>query len=109
MTAPALRGLVLQKAIPAAVLVVGAAILAACVPSLSVEQARRITAEFEGQAFTPPPRTITDLVRTLDAIRPDPAGLASTHAAADAPPPVGADAAALADFHHRRAGAAGRV
>jgi CHAT domain-containing protein len=84
-------------------------LVAGCAPVVSVEQAREITTRFQGQAFTPPPRTITDLLRTLDEIKPDDTALAHRRATADAAPPAGAGAADLADFYFQRAGAAARI
>jgi len=43
--------------------------LAACQeerPILSLEQARQVTSNFEGQSFVPPPRTIRDITAILD-------------------------------------------
>ncbi len=48
---------------------IGAALLVACQtggpPAVSLEEAKQITATFEG-AFTPPPRTINDITAILD-------------------------------------------
>src|SRR5712692_2257130 len=80
--------------------------------SVSLEQARQIVAQFKGQTFTPPPRTITDLTQLLDSTRPDPARIARLRAEGDAVPPTGAGDLALARFYRQRSNAAqdlGRV
>jgi hypothetical protein len=35
-------------------------------PTISLEQAKKVSATFEGQSFTPPPRTIDDIAGVLD-------------------------------------------
>src|SRR5262245_31540606 len=104
----------LLKTRAALVIVSGALLLDACGPSVTtptvtIEQARQITADFHGQSFTPPPRTVTDLVLALDALGPNPELLARWHAAASAQPPAGADAAALAAFYLERSRVAQRI
>ena len=70
-------------------------------PALSLEEAKKVTATFEGQSFTPPPRTITDI---LDEQKRD--AVAREHAAlADSKPPGSSDRTALADFYARRGSA----
>ncbi|MBL8655358.1 MAG: hypothetical protein JNJ97_14210, partial [Alphaproteobacteria bacterium] len=59
-------------------------------PVVSLDQARQITANFQGQAFQPPPRTISDIAAVLDQQKPDPAKVAALAAQADAQPPSGA-------------------
>jgi len=93
----------------ALIVVSGALLLDACAPPVTIEQARQITAEFHGQSFTPPPRTVTDLVRALDALGPNSGLLARWHAAASAQPPAGADAATLAAFYRERSHVAVRI
>ena len=46
-------------------------------PAVSLQQARQITAEFQGQGFRPPPRTISDIAAILDQQKPDPAKVAA--------------------------------
>ena len=53
-------------------------------------------------SFVPPPRTIDDITAILDRQKPDPVKLAANRATADAQPPAGAAAAALADFYFKR-------
>ncbi len=36
-------------------------------PALSLEETKKVTATFEGQSFTPPPKTIADMTALLDA------------------------------------------
>ena len=88
-----------------------AAVLAACQPDgnrpvVSLDQARQVTTDFQGQSFVPPPRTISDIAAILDQQKPDPAKLAAATAAADAQPPAGLSPVELAEFHFRRANAA---
>jgi len=91
------------------VVVSGALLLGACAPQVTIEEARPITAEFQGESFTPPPRTVTDLVRALDALGPNPELLAVWQAAASAQPPAGTDAPALAAFYLKRSHVAGQI
>jgi tetratricopeptide (TPR) repeat protein len=86
--------------------------LAACQPqqkAVSLEEAKKVTASFEGQGFTPPPRTIADITAILDQQKPDPAKAAANRAAADAQPPAGADPATLARFYSARGLAAAEL
>ncbi|MBM3512075.1 MAG: tetratricopeptide repeat protein, partial [Alphaproteobacteria bacterium] len=87
--------------------------LAACQPDgrpvVSLEQARQITAEFQGQGFLPPPRTISDIAAILDQQKPDPAKVAVAVARADSQPPAGATDAELARFHVQRGSAANEL
>ncbi|MCA3266338.1 MAG: CHAT domain-containing protein [Azospirillum sp.] len=99
---------------PVAVAIVGAAILAGCQPdgqrpAVSLDQARQITAQFQGQGFQPPPRTISDIAAILDQQRPDPARVAELVAKAEAPPPAGPQSAAMAQFFFERANAASEL
>jgi CHAT domain-containing protein/tetratricopeptide (TPR) repeat protein len=97
------------KARASLVVVSGALLLGACAPQVTIEEARPITAEFQGELFTPPPRTVTDLVRALDALGPNPELLAVWQAAASAQPPAGTDAPALAAFYLKRSHVAGQI
>src|SRR5438552_1524970 len=81
-------------------------VLAGCAGRVSVEQARQITAQFKGQTFTPPPRTIADLTHLLDSTRPDAAQIARLRVEGDALPPTGAGDLALARFYRQRSSAA---
>jgi CHAT domain-containing protein len=97
-----------------AVVVLGTtAVLLACQPDnkpvVSLEQAKQITASFEGQAFKPPPRTIADITAILDQQKPDPARAEAARKAADAQPPAGASAGELANFYFQRGLAAAEV
>src|SRR5258708_18452345 len=84
--------------------------LAACQPrAVSLEEAKKITAEFQGEGFVPPPRTIADISAILDQERPDPAAAARARAAADAQPEPGLSDRDLASFYWQRAVAAGDV
>jgi len=79
-------------------------------PAMSLDEARRVQAGFQGQAaFVPPPRTISDITALLDQASPDPARVATLRAASDAQPPANASAAALYDFHLRRGQARGEL
>ena len=79
-------------------------------PAMSLDEARRVQAGFQGQsAFVPPPRTISDITALLDQASPDPARVATLRAASDAQPPANASAGALYDFHQRRGQARGEL
>ena len=58
-------------------------------PTVSLEQAKQITAKFDTSSFTPPPRTIDDIAALLDRDKPDPAKVAALRAAVKAEIPVG--------------------
>ena len=96
-----------------------AALASGCQPTLSLEEAKQVTASFEGTAFVPPPRTISDITAILDQ-QPlaDPEAAARARNAADATPPpdIGGvdpsadiDGAVRAWFFWRRGIAAGRI
>jgi CHAT domain-containing protein len=95
------------------VAVAAALILGACQPdnkpAVSLEQAKQITAQFQGQGFTPPPRTIADITAILDQQKPDPAKAEATRKAADAEVPAGLQGLALAKFYFDRGTAAGDI
>lgn len=78
-------------------------------PVVSLDQARQITADFQGQGFRPPPRTISDIAAILDQQRPDPAKVAALVAQADAQPQPGMAGAPLAEFLLVRGMAAGEL
>jgi CHAT domain-containing protein len=95
------------------VVLTAAAALSACEPdnkpAVSLEQAKQITAQFQEQGFTPPPRTIADITAILDQQKPDPAKAEAARTAADAPPPSGWTPGQLADFYYRRGLAAAEL
>ncbi len=68
-------------------------------PTVSLDQAKQITAEFSGSAYEPPPRTIADITKLLDE-QPlsDPAEVRERRAKAGKQPPEGADESELAGF-----------
>jgi len=78
-------------------------------PAVSLEQAKQITAQFQGQGFTPPPRTIADITAILDQQKPDPAKAEAARKAADAEPPAGLQGIPLAQFYYERGIASGDV
>jgi CHAT domain-containing protein len=78
-------------------------------PTVSLDQARQITAQFQGQGFQPPPRTVSDIAAILDQQRPDPAKVAVLLAQADAQPEPSLSGAALAQFHFARGNAAAQL
>lgn len=72
-------------------------------PSVSLEEAKQITATFEGGSFTPPPKTIADITAILDQQkRKGQEALAQMRAVADQKPPATKDLFELAQFHYRR-------
>ena len=84
--------------------------LAACERTVSIEEAKRITAEFEGKGFVPPPRTIKDITAILDQQTiADPEEAARQVAKADAKPPPAGNNKVLARFYYARGKAANVV
>ncbi len=94
--------------------VVAVVLLGACQtdgkrPTVSLEEAKQITAEFEG-GFVPPPRTIRDVTAILDKERPVNAeAMRKQVTLADSQPPSGVSKREIAAFYTRRAAAARRI
>ena len=82
--------------------------LGACAPTMSVEEARKVTASFSG-AFVPPPRTIHDVMALLQAAADTQGILYHLRLQADYSPPFPSDAETLANFYFKRALATRRV
>jgi CHAT domain-containing protein len=61
------------------------------------------------RSTAPPPRTLDDITQALQKFKPDPHRAEQDRAAAQAPPPPGAQGQALFDFYMRRSGAAMRI
>jgi len=78
-------------------------------PTVSLEQAKQLTAQFKGQGFTPPPRTISDITAILDQHKPDAAAAAAARAKADSQPSSGLAPTELAKFYYDRGIAAGDI
>tara|TARA_Y100000294_G_scaffold50003_1_gene47126 strand:+ start:1183 stop:4392 length:3210 start_codon:yes stop_codon:yes gene_type:complete len=79
-------------------------------PTVSLQEAKKITAKFSGSSFTPPPRTIKDITAILDKEkRADPAAAAKARAEANKEPPAGATKDKLASFYWQRGQAAGKI
>jgi CHAT domain-containing protein len=74
-------------------------------PTVSLEQAKQITAKFETSSFTPPPRTIDDIAALLDRDKPDPARTAALRSAVKAEIPAG-DAVTRSEAYFARSKAA---
>lgn len=99
------------------VIVFSLAVLGACNdsgrPAVSLEEAKRITADLESTDFVPPPRKITDVTALLDERRnADIEDLNQRRAKADAEPPATENPSELAEFYSNRGLAAsetGRV
>src|SRR5690348_3767984 len=91
----------------------GAALLGGCRgderPALSLDEARRVAADFTGPGAALPPRTTADIAAMLDQYKPDPARLAALRAQAEAAPPEGADARQRYVFLTARGIAAGEL
>lgn len=87
------------------------AVIAACQTTgsqktVSVEEAKQITATFEGQSFVPPPRTITDILEVIHGNQAQAeARRREWQAVIESSPPQGATNTALAEFYIQRAGA----
>src|SRR5262249_3091010 len=68
---------------------------------MSIEEAKKVTADFSGVSFVPPPRTINDIEAMLDQqARTTPEVVLRDQAAAQ--PPNTTDHTALAEFYFRR-------
>ena len=81
-------------------------------PSVSIEEAKKITASFEGQSFKAPPRTIRDITKILEQFppqRPDHVKALQQRAAEPIPADVKADKGKLAHFLYGRAMALDRL
>jgi CHAT domain-containing protein len=99
-------------AIPSRVLVAVAVALltSACQSTMSIDEARRVTAHFAGRAFVPPPRTTADATAILDQDRGvDSEVVANARTLVDQPPPDTSDRERLAHFYYQRGLAAGAV
>jgi len=83
-------------------LLVAVLLLAACQTTMSIEEAKKVTAQFAGGAFVPPPRTIEDITAILDQQKPDPAAAEAARAKADDAPPDTTDVDKLAWFYFQR-------
>ncbi len=80
------------------------------VQSVSVEEAKQITATFEGSAYTPPPRTINDIAAILEQEKQvNQEALGQFRIAATLPIPVDAKKIELAKFYQNRGAAAGEI
>lgn len=78
--------------------------------SLSIGEARRVTSQFSGKAFTPPPRSVTDITSILEKqAQDDLEGLKEARKLADTQPPVSVGVGTLATFYHKRAQAARKL
>src|SRR5271169_1890039 len=71
-------------------------------PSMSVDEARKITADFPAAVFVQPPRTIADVTAILDQQKPDDSFQAAVRVRFDEAPPTSANATQLAGFYFRR-------
>ena len=79
-------------------------------PTLTLEEAKKVTATFQGATFTPPPRTIGDITAILDKEkRADPEAAARFRAAASREPRIGILRHQLAKFYWERGQAAGKI
>jgi len=85
-------------------------LVAGCQSTVSLEEAKKVTASFEGKGFVAPPRTIKDITATLDQQSiADPEESAQRVAKADEPPPAAGDAETLAKFYWARGKAAENI
>lgn len=76
-------------------------IILACV-GVAIAASAAATASAQG-IFTPPPRTISDVIAVLEQQKPNEALVARRRQAAAAEPPAGASGQALANFYYQRA------
>lgn len=78
--------------------------------AVSLEQAKQVTAKFEGQSFTPPPRTLEDITAILDQQkRSNPEAVTQAKRRANQKPPKTANKNDLARFYWERGQAAGKI
>ena len=88
-------------------LLLSAALLAGRQTTLSLEEAKKITASFEGKGFVPPPRTINDITEFLGKhAATGNETLNAMLARADSEPPADVTGSALGEFYLFRAEAA---
>lgn len=73
---------------------------------VSIEEAKQVAANFTGQNFNPPRRTITDILEILENVKPDPTVAAANRARAEAQPPAGSTPETLVQFYVDRSSAA---
>lgn len=104
------RGRVMKVSRAVLLVFVSLLLIAACRSTMSLEEAKKVTAEFAGNAFVPPPRSIHDITAILDEQKLDnPEAAAHARARADQPPPKAADPATLAEFYYQRGLAAREI
>ena len=73
-------------------------------PVLSLDEAKQVTASFEGRSFTPPPKTIVDIEKLLASQAPiDRSRIEKMRARIKRNPPAGASDAELFLFYRQRA------
>lgn len=78
--------------------------------TMSIEEAKKVTASFSGNSFVPPPRTIDDLTVLLDQQkRLDPNVVEAAWVKVDQGPPETANPTVLATFYVERALAARQI
>jgi len=78
--------------------------------AVSLEEAKKITAQFEGEPFTPPPRTINDIASILSQEKPDDLeAFEKAIAIADSEPQIKLDDKGLAEYYLKRARSAHEV
>ena len=93
---------------------IAAMLLAACQPdgggSLSLDEAKKVTADFGGRSFTPPPRTVTDVTAILSKqARDDLEWVEEARKKVDAQPAADASPRKLAVFYYDRGIAASKL
>ena len=83
-------------------------LVAACQSAMSIEEAKKVAADFGGAGFVPPPRTINDITAILDQQKRI-ATEATARKEADEAAPNTTDRATLAAFYFKRGRAAEEV
>ena len=111
-----LIGHTLRRHLAALAAVTAAVVLVACQQgaggraSLSLDEAKQVTADFGGRSFTPPPRMVTDVTAILEKQAQDDLEMVErSRKEADAQPRDTDGARTLSNFYYDRGLAASRI
>ncbi|MGH7276859.1 MAG: hypothetical protein ACREIY_07515, partial [Candidatus Rokuibacteriota bacterium] len=103
----------MRRLIPSFTVILALGLASACqtaAPTMSLEEAKKVTASFGSGAFVPPPRTINDLKTILEPRDPSAdSTVRNARQEADSQPPRTTDSVVLGRYYWFRARAARRV